>query len=966
MSSREDASLAPPSILAAATEPAVEDEPTDLLERISLFCLRKRTMPSHAHDALWIGRYCLLDKHSEGAMGVVCRAIDPQFPERPVALKIPKATHGPALRRRIRDEGAMLARVRHTHVLTVYEVGECEDTLFIATEFVAGPSLRAWQDAQPRPWRELLALYLQVGEGLAEIHRKGVVHQDIKPDNVAIDADGRARVLDFGLAHLETSLIGDATPGGIPSGHGTFYRGGTPGYMAPEQYLSTAVDARADQFGYCVCVWEAVYGGLPFTRDEIASTVLGRPRRPLGRPPLPTRGGPGWLRPILLRGLSERAEDRYPSMEALLGALRRRLHRRWWPIGSAVTAAAAAGAALAIAIMPAESGGQCEDPEAALAGVWDDERRATLDAAVVARPEVATRWPAVRGRLDEAARAWSGAYAQACSGGVLTGPLGAASQRCFMRERAVLERTVAAIAREPGRVAGALEVGADGELDGGLGRSADCGDELLLRSPAGSVEPRDLPVLAAIDEALAAGASALFLRDLAGAEEQLQRGLLLALRVADAGREAQARMDLGLLALLRGDAEAARVSVTGATGAAARAGDPVQSVRAWTRLLRVLLVLQRPAEALQLLPGAEGLATAQGQVPPLDTVHLLVTGAEAALRSEAMDEAEQLLRRAEAALAGVTGAEDGALAVFWGAHIDYLQHRAAEQRGGVVGCARLAHAERWLRGWFGADHPTRIPALRALGRCHLRGGAVEPAATALDQAAALARGLDPDDLEVGLVEYAQALLAADRGETAAAIRHGVEATRILERPQQDVQIADQVLLADLMGSLYLRSGDPAAAAAAYVRGLERARGGEPAAPDPSGRLLRMRIGLADAWLRQGQVPRAMREVRDALPKLLEVVLDADESMYIFGTAAMIALRCGDTGQSTVLAERALRSAPAGTHPGDLAEIRWILAQSLAPGDPRRAAMFTALESYYIESPGDRPVQHSPVVCPLLP
>lgn len=965
MSSREDAAPAPPSILAAATEPAAEDEPTDLLERISLFCLRKRTMPSHAHDALWIGRYCLLDKHSEGAMGVVCRAMDPQFPERPVALKIPKAIHSPALRRRIRDEGAMLARVRHTHVLTVYEVGECEGTLFIATEFVAGPSLRAWQDAQPRPWRELLALYLQVGEGLAEIHRKGVVHQDIKPDNVAIDADGRARVLDFGLAHLETSLLAaESVPGSVASGQGTFYRGGTPGYMAPEQYLPAAVDARADQFGFCVCVWEAVYGGLPFTRDEIASTVLGRPRRPLGRPPLPRGRGPGWLRSILLRGLAERAEDRFPTMDALLAALRRRLHRRWWPIGSAVTAAAAAGAVLAIAVMPAESGGQCEDPAAALAGVWDEERRAALDAAVGAVPEVARRWPEVRAELDEAARAWAGAYAQACEG-VLKGPLGAASQRCFMQQRAVLERTVAAIAREPGRVGSVLEVGA-GEGPGSLGRSRECADEMMLRSPAGSVEPGDLPLLAAADEALAAGASALFLRDLAGAERQLQRGLLLALRVEDPGREAQARMDLGMLALLRGDTGAARASFTAATGAAARAGDPVQSVHAWTRLLRVLMVLQRPAEALQLLPGAEGLAAAQGQVPPLDTAYLLVTGAEAALRMEATDEAEALLRRAEAALAEGAGAEDGAFAVFLGAQVDSLRQWWAEQRGGVTGCARRAHAERALRGWFGADHPTRIPALRTLGLCHLRGGAVEPAATALNQAAALARDLGPDDLERGLLEYALALLAQARGDINGAIGHGVEATRILERPQQGALVADQIQLADLMGSLYLLSGEAAAAAAAYVRVLERTRRTPPASPGLQRRLLRMRIGLADARLRQGQVARAMREVRDVLPKLMEVGVDADESVYIFGTAAMIALRCGDTDQSSVLAERALRSAPAGLYPGDLAEVRWIFARSLAPDDPRRAAMLTSIDDYYIENPGERPVLHPPTVCADLP
>src|SRR6266542_237528 len=179
-----------------------------------------------------VGRYVIESLLGESGRGAVYQAFDTEL-GRAIALKM--MNDAPADRERLMDEVQALARLSHPNVLPVYDVGTFEGHVFIATEFVAGATLRDWLRAAPRPRAEVLAVLRAAGEGLAAAHRAGLIHRDFKPDNVMVGNDGRVRVLDFG--QLRSS----------------------DGYMAPEQLAGGTVDARADQFAFAIVLYEALY-----------------------------------------------------------------------------------------------------------------------------------------------------------------------------------------------------------------------------------------------------------------------------------------------------------------------------------------------------------------------------------------------------------------------------------------------------------------------------------------------------------------------------------------------------------------------------------------------------------------------------------------------------------------------------------------------------------------------------------
>jgi len=238
-----------------------------------------------------IGHFVVRERLGEGGMGVVLACVDPDL-GRPVAIKLVRdGVDHPAYRARLLREAQAMARLEHPNVVKIYEVGNDRGKLFIAMELVDGTTLSAWL-REPRPWRDILDMFLQVGEGLAAVHGEGLVHRDFKPDNVLVDRGGRARVADFGIAHV----------GGAHTLTNTGAMMGTPGYMAPEQQFGTEVDPRADQYSYCVALREAL-GGRPL--DDARWARLPKP-----------------LRNAVMRGLSYEASDRFASMNELLAALR--------------------------------------------------------------------------------------------------------------------------------------------------------------------------------------------------------------------------------------------------------------------------------------------------------------------------------------------------------------------------------------------------------------------------------------------------------------------------------------------------------------------------------------------------------------------------------------------------------------------------------------------------------------------
>ena len=157
-------------------------------------------------------------------------------------------------------------------------------------EFVEGQTLDAWLRAQPRSWREVLDVFIAAGRGLAAAHAAGVVHRDFKPQNVMIGRDGSVRVMDFGLARLDEEPVesdpgvarGEASP--LPlTVTKTGAVVGTPAYMAPEQFRREPLDARADQFSFCVALHEALYGQRPALAHLQRLARAARPRRPTRR-----------------------------------------------------------------------------------------------------------------------------------------------------------------------------------------------------------------------------------------------------------------------------------------------------------------------------------------------------------------------------------------------------------------------------------------------------------------------------------------------------------------------------------------------------------------------------------------------------------------------------------------------------------------------------------------------------------
>ena len=276
-----------------------------------------------------IGRYVVLRRLGAGGMGVVFAAYDPQL-DRKIALKLLRTGIGLGEREanaRLVREAQAIARLSHPNVVAVYDVGTAgaDADLYLAMEFVEGDTLTHWLRRWERPWPEIVAMFVEAGRGLAAAHAVGLLHRDFKPDNVLVGSDGRVRVSDFGLAR---SAVTDDEGGGhhpVPAlsdlrtpltGTGAIL--GTPRYMAPEQLRGASVTATADQFSFCVALYEALYGQHPLPGETAAEMADGTAR--MAAPPASSVVAPA-LATILARGLDPQPARRFPSMTALLEQL---------------------------------------------------------------------------------------------------------------------------------------------------------------------------------------------------------------------------------------------------------------------------------------------------------------------------------------------------------------------------------------------------------------------------------------------------------------------------------------------------------------------------------------------------------------------------------------------------------------------------------------------------------------------
>ena len=369
-----------------------------------------------------LNHYVLLSKLGEGGMGVVYAAFDQKL-DRKVALKLLRASGDDKARRRLVREAQSLAKLSNPNVVQIYEIGEAEGLVYIVMEFVSGLTLRDWILDQPRAQTEILAVFAAAGRGLAAAHARGLVHRDFKPDNVMIREDGRVLVMDFGLAQPdpededELPSIRD-NPVIEPSGlTATGVLLGTPAYMAPEQFEHRPTDARTDQFSFCVTLWEALHGRRPFEADnlmELSAAVCS------GSLTVPEHSEvPSWLRKLLARGLEVEPEHRWPSLEALLEALRRDPTQRRRAFVATLASVAVTLAALASVALVRERAATkitqaCSEEGAALA--WTDERALAVEQLFEATDlaYAPAAWTRTRALLDDYADSWSTTRTQAC------------------------------------------------------------------------------------------------------------------------------------------------------------------------------------------------------------------------------------------------------------------------------------------------------------------------------------------------------------------------------------------------------------------------------------------------------------------------------------------------------------------------------------------------------------------------
>jgi eukaryotic-like serine/threonine-protein kinase len=276
-----------------------------------------------------IGRYTLEARLGAGGMGEVFRAVDPQL-RRSVALKVlltrpgdDTAARGEWTARMVREARAAAA-FNHPNAVAVYDVGEHEGAPFIVMELVPGRSLRSYLGDASVPLAEQLRWLTDVARALGAAHRAGLVHRDVKPDNVMVRDDGVVKILDFGIARQMSRAADPTAPtaaGGLETLTKTGATVGTPVYMAPEQLKLQPLDGRADQFSWAVVAFQLLAGRRPWEAPDLLSLVVAiaseePPTLRSIRPEIPEAVGAA-----IARALSKRPEDRFATMDEAAAAL---------------------------------------------------------------------------------------------------------------------------------------------------------------------------------------------------------------------------------------------------------------------------------------------------------------------------------------------------------------------------------------------------------------------------------------------------------------------------------------------------------------------------------------------------------------------------------------------------------------------------------------------------------------------
>ncbi|MCX4241213.1 serine/threonine-protein kinase [Paraliomyxa miuraensis] len=761
-----------------------------------------------------VGRYTVLGPIGSGGMGSVMRAFDPEL-QREVALKLLRAERmgDASTRARLVQEARAMARLSHPNVAMVFEVGEADGHLFVAMELIDGRDLRAWLDeAPPRPWRDVLGLFEQAGRGLAAAHAKGLIHRDFKPENVVVDAEGRARVVDFGLAREQadgaaTTEDGSepAPPVALPPGRldtatpasltatGTLL--GTPAYMSPEQWLGHAVDARSDQFSFCVSLWEALLGERPFPGEDASSLMKAVTS---GRVADSKAGAvPGRILRALRRGLSVDPEQRWPDMDALLAALRPRA-RGSVLVGGVVVVALAGTVAMAMRV-EGSPGDECSHEAERLADVWDEPAREASGRGVhaTALPYADDVWNALAPRLDAYADEWVEAAQQSCIGALVSTEAATArrarQQRCLEDARTALDLLAdGLVTADEATVVDAAHAAT--RLPD-LGACAD--DRRLMAWPTDDSPEREAAVTRA-RRALARARRSLAVLDTSEGNDhydaELAAGRDAATEAQQAAREAghrsleaEAALAQGRLLLKAGEKPAAEQALLVAMEGAESSGDELTRLRA--RIYQVYVLgtdRDRTDQAIRL--GEQSLAQLDGLGPrPLLRARLLGNMATAVARARRPDHERALALHHEA----ITLLEQEL-----GEHHPHLITARLNLGRALSYARRYEDSEAQLRlalaraqEVWGDDHPHTARILGTLGLTLGSLGRYDEAEQALRRSLeARERILGPEHQEVASALYnlGTVLRRADRHDEAVVVlRRGLAIRRRRADPDED-------------------------------------------------------------------------------------------------------------------------------------------------------------------------------------
>ncbi|HUQ04167.1 MAG TPA: serine/threonine-protein kinase [Kofleriaceae bacterium] len=718
------------------------------------------------------GRYEIGDVLGSGGMGVVYAARDPEL-DRALAIKVlrPLASSVRA-RERLLDEARAMAKLRHPGVVPVFDVGATAHGVYIVMPLLAGGTLHDWLVAAARPWREVLDRFAAAGRGLAAAHAAGLIHRDFKPRNVMVGDAGEVLVGDFGIAaQTDRSEPGERTDVDGAAVAQVTSIAGTPAYMAPEQARGDVLDARADQYSFCVSVWEGLCGGRP------------DPEQLRNRSALSERGRatPAWLLDALRRGMAPSPAARWPSITALLDHLERR-RRRPRRLALAVVALTLVGGAASAAVVVTGGGeiDRCARTAAPLDAVWTSARRNALAAALGAVDHPAARTTADRvvADLDATTAAWRAARQGTCRAtwteGAQSAELLDLRMRCLDGQLASLDALLRVLGdapdgdtidKAPGAVAALPDVHACDD-EQALRQAYPLPSDAAARATLAALEPR----MAEVDALISLGRGA---RGLAASTPLLAEARALghppllahALHNHAAALNAEDQQELAITTFR----EAVQVAAT--------ARDDQRAQQLWTALMYSLTESGHADQALAIVETAKAAVARAGNAPTA-SARLLNNEGTALEHVARYDEARARLEEALALLRplGASGERDLVIVV---TNLARVRGMVGDEAGATTATAESVTLSERV---YGHDHPLTIGALTGKASDQQKHGDRAGARATIEDALGRAEARQgPDHAQTADVRGRLAIILMSEDDFAAALPMADRAVAVLEK-----------------------------------------------------------------------------------------------------------------------------------------------------------------------------------------